>query len=146
MVLLLTTELVESRLPGRQNFWQHLTVTEKRLPIFMSAIVGMQRGLSPSLLQQRLTPTLLPPRISLWISRRHHPTPFPSFPNIRKPPLQSGWLRSRATVAFVFRRFPERREGPLYLLFVFPLPAFFLLNLLSSLKEIGSQATFTGTS
>jgi hypothetical protein len=109
-----SSNLPQSRLPGRQNFWQHLTVTEKRLqPIFMSASVGMQRGLSLSLLQQRLTPKLLPPRISLWISRRQHPTPVPSFTNIRKPRPRSGWFRSNATVAFIFRRYPERSERPL---------------------------------
>jgi hypothetical protein len=80
-----SSNLPQSRLPGRQNFWQHLTVTEKRLqPIFMSASVGMQRGLSLSLLQQRLTPKLLPPRISLGLVVVSTPLPFhpsPTFVN-----------------------------------------------------------------
>jgi hypothetical protein len=91
-------------------------------------------GLSLSLLQQRLRPTLLPPRISLWISHRQHPTSVPYFTNIRKPPPQPGWFRSSATVAIVFRRHPERTEGPLYLLFVFAV-ALVLLAFLAVIPE-----------
>jgi hypothetical protein len=85
----------------------------------MSAIVGMQRWALAISLAATLHANTLTAANKPLVSRRQHPTAVPSFTNIRKPPPQPGWFRSSATVAFVFRRHPERSEGLLYLLFIF---------------------------
>jgi hypothetical protein len=68
-------------------------------------------GLSLSLLQQRLTPTLLPPRISLWISRRQYPTAVPSFTNICKPAPAARMVPSRCPRSSCFSCCHLRRES-----------------------------------
>jgi hypothetical protein len=100
----------------------------------MSAIVACNAGLSLSLLQQRLTLTLLPPQTSLWISHCRHPLPFhpsPTFVNHHRSPDGSD---SAPPLPLFFVVILSAVKDLCICSSSLPLPSFLLLFLLSSPK------------